>query len=337
MQKRGSVTHEQLFQIMGLTLVMGVVAFMYMYSDFVVNDTTFERIILSRDIVFLSNTILASPSNINYNYSANINLSGYTFQFNNNELSIAEYDKGNFVYKFLFLNKFYKSKWGWGVDQTMNYLNHFNIYKQGQKYHFGPSIDSNSHYICPHSPSGEFNNFKILFDPILDGDNKGDLNTNLNKYSYEINFMVLDSIFQLLNQYGEVEPTLMYESSITGFELEDRKNKINEFQPNLTIILNTSFSPYHDNLAKIYYPSNYNYTLNSLKISCNIANNLKEKINLTTILIPVDATFESGKLSLLNLSNQSIIFIEFYGSLIHEQDIFQESSKISEAISNAII
>lgn len=336
MQKRGEVTHEQLFQIIGITLVLGVVAFMYMYSDFVINDSTFERSMLSRDIGLLSNIILSSPGEIVYNYTAEANLVDYDFHFEHSQIGISEHDMNRYIFKFIFSNNLFETKFGWGQDQMIDYQDSLSIQKSGQKYYIGPTIEDSQLYVCPFIQTQTNKKLKILLDPLLDSDNPGIVNQDINIKSYELNNIIIESINFLLQDNPELEIELMHDLTLTGFSLQERQDKILEYQPNITIILNSTSFLDSTNLAKIYYPSNSQINLKSLKLSCLIANKFKENLNLTTILIPTDASLNQGILSLLDMSNQPTIFIEIADINSIDNNIFTTHSKISGAITDAI-
>ena len=64
------------------------------------------------------------------------------------------------------------------------------------------------------------------------------------------------------------------------------------------------------NLTNIYYHSNHNHSLNSLKLACLTANNIKSSVNSTIHLIPIDPSSQNNTLSLLHFNNQTTIYIE---------------------------
>jgi len=269
---------------------------MLSYSIFITGNTAFERNILSKDLALLSNTILSSQADINYNYSSNIDLSIYDFKFSGNEISISEKDMNSFISSKFFENKLYNSQLGYSPTKILDYANFIILNKQGNKYSLGLKIDEPSLYICPYTDLQNPETQIIILDSIINLDN--DYSSNIIESTKDL--------FDL--DYQENQMEFMHILSATDFTLDERKTKLLETQPNITIILETIEST--KNLTNIYYHSNHNHSLNSLKLACLTANNIKSSVNSTIHLIPIDPSSQNNTLSLLHFNNQTTIYIE---------------------------
>lgn len=317
--KKASMTHEQIFKLSVIIVILGVVAGLYLSADLVLNDTTFERSILSKDISFFLDTISSSHSNIDYDYNASIALEDYDFCVSGKTLKIAEHDKQLFVAYNFYLPQDKELKFG-NSPPCLLYPKTISIKRSSDKIAVGQNIEKID-TICPIHRT-DLESPVILLDPIHTEDDLTDL--------------ISSSISDLLAQ-NQIEVTTTRPGSIAELSLEERKQQTSESEANIVISLNQKTKMEGSQEVNVYYNPDIDQSINSSYLSCLITKNIQEETNLkiTTIPISSNALHDAEERSTLSIPRLNI-FIEMHESEDSEQKLISTYPKIAKAISDGI-
>lgn len=324
--KKGEVTTTQIFTIGEIILALSIVAFLYLFAQHVLNDTTFERSVLSKDQAFLLDTIQSQPINNQLFYSTT-NIEKYIFCYSGNKLQVSEDLDEYPMYQLFFLNSFLIPNLGYGSDMCIEYVNDNIYFEKTAETIIIEDKKTTGKFPCTYTKI-EINS--ILLDPLNDFNNPGDLISDTSKNSYEINSLIIDSLYDYLgskNIYPIIEKTRKLSS--ISLTLEEKQDKIKE--NNLIIILTTFQSLTDEDFAKLYYNGN---SRNSSYFACKLANQLY-LTGLDTIIIPKNPEIKQTSFDLINQTSKTIIYLEFYTQ--SSESIIEDYPQISEAIGNAII
>ncbi|MCK5107752.1 MAG: hypothetical protein KAQ83_03415 [Nanoarchaeota archaeon] len=324
--KRGEVTTTQIFTIGEIILALSVVAFLYLFAQHVLDDTTFERSVLSKDQAFLLDTIQSQPINNQLFYST-INLEKYSFCYAGNKLQVFENGSGLPIYHPFFTNRFLTPSLGYLPNDCIEYVNDNIYFEKSAETIIVENKQSTGKFPCPYK---NIQITSILLDPLNDFNNPGNLISDTSKSSYEINTLIINSLYDYItarNSVYSVEKTR--DLSSPQLTLEEKQIKISE--NNLIIILNTLTTSTNKEFARIYYNGN---SINSSYLACKLANQLYLN-GLDTIIIPKNSEIKQTSFDLLNQRNKITIYIEIYTK--DKESIISDYPQISEAIGNAIV
>jgi hypothetical protein len=320
--KKGELTTTQIFTVAEIILALSIVAFLYIFAQHVLSDTTYERSVLSTDQALLIDTIQSQPLNTQLTYSAE-NIEKYVFCFSN-KVSISE-DRDSLPLSHpFFINLFANNQLAYS-DNCIEYVTD-NIYFSKQADHLIIENKKNTgKYICPYV---EIKKDSLLLDPSKDFNNPGEQITQ-NQQSYQINSLIVSTLIDFLearNTFQTIEVTR--DISQEQPPEEEKQEKIQE--KDITIIINTLSTTKNKDYAYIYYNGK---STNSSYLACKIANQLNIK-NLPTTIIPKNILNKNQQFILLKQNPKPIVYIEIYAK--QQNSIISDYPKISEAIGNAL-
>ena len=96
--KKADTTHELYFAIIQVLIALFVLGVMLAYVDSIKDDSSFEKVYLSKDFALLVNVVYAAPGEVFYQYySENIDLSKYFFNLKNQKASVEEAKEGEIL------------------------------------------------------------------------------------------------------------------------------------------------------------------------------------------------------------------------------------------------
>ncbi len=293
MKKRGQITHEIYFIMMEVFIALAVAFFLFKYVNLVVEDTTLERTILSRDLAFLSNTVYSAPGNLVYTYQSSANLSMFDYAFtkdpNSKESQLRVLQQGVAAISYPFsLNTLFARDIGKSDKHTVFSPQEIIFQKEEQeikvKKELIPHLEG---AVCPIiSTKTDTLNQKILLDPGKDYTNPRANNLILSLIEHQINLDISMEIKRLLQQKF---PNVEFTRENTKANLTERLTKINSENANIILSIHTgNYSPTKINTFKIYY--NFKSTKKEpiQKLACFISNEISEQTDLKTTTLPLE-------------------------------------------------
>lgn len=347
MKKRGQITHEIYFIMMEVLIALAVAFFLFKYVNLVVEDTTLERTILSRDLALLSNTVYSAPGNLIYTYESGTNLSRFDYVFTKKpplmepRLIVLQQGVAEISYPFS-LNTLFERNIGTPQDKhTVFSPDEISFQKAEQKITVKKELTPHPEgVVCPILDTKETNTtqLKILVDPGKDYTNQGANNTiSVSLIEYQINSDISMEIKRLLQQNI---PNIIFTREKIKANLTERLTKINSENANITLSIHTgNYSPTKINTFKAYY--NYKSTKKEQiqKLACFISNKISNQTNLVTTTLPLDVENlqELDSRKILVPTDKIQLYLEVGNIQASKEDnTLLNYSKISNAIKDAI-
>ncbi len=294
MKKRGQITHEIYFIMMEVFIALAVAFFLFKYVNLVVEDTTLERTILSRDLALLSNTVYSAPGNLVYTYESRTNLSMFDYAFTKKpplmepQLTVLQQGVAELSYPFV-LNNLFARDIGKSDKHTVFSPQEILFQKEEQeitvKKELTPHLEG---AVCPVLDTKKTNTttLKVLLDPGKDYENPGANNTALNLIEYKITIDISKEIGRLLQQNF---PNIVFTRENTKSNLTERLTKIKLENANITLSIHTGdYQPTKPNTFKMYYNSKSNKKKEIQKLACFISNEISGQTTLKTTTLPLE-------------------------------------------------
>lgn len=339
MNKKG-MTHEQVFMLIQIVIIAGVIAGMYIAADRVVNDSYFKRSILAKDLAFTINSVSSSPANIDMLYRPEANISGFDICFdrNLNLVKISEHEKASFASYIYFFPSIYEGRFGMASDGCIVYTYDFSLNRTGQSLFIYEDLkyQEKQKYVCRHLQES-ISSAKILLDPVKGYNEPGTINQEQSLSSYQVNNMIASSLNELLSQSSFIEVSRTRQDSEPSLSAEERISKNEETSPNITLSIDSSSISDSDYVFIYFNPDSEKSVLSS-SLACVIANNIEESTGFQALAMPIspDSVYEDDARKSLGYSQNVNLFIEIGSVSYKETKIFEEYVEISQAISNGI-